>query len=49
MGLWVWFAGEFNVVWLISYLIMDFVKIMWISGFLENSVLNGCLLVFFFN
>ena len=26
---------------------MDFVKIMWISGFLENSVLNGCLLVFF--
>ena len=27
---------------------MDFVKIMWISDLLENSVLNGCLLVFFF-
>ena len=27
---------------------MDFVKIMWISDLLENSVFNGYLLVFFF-
>ena len=27
---------------------MDLVKIMWISDLRENSVLNGCLLVFFF-